>query len=136
MTHLFQPFDVTVARPIKQSLARFANDLIENCHPEKCDMTSFLRLTQVIGIIDAVRAGSTITNCKIGFKTCGLFPRDPKEILNKSGIKKSSKSYIDFSECDHSPMKISGHCITKDDVIENLRQKDEIEKKKKEKKGK
>ena len=67
MTNLFQPFDITVARPLKQSLARFANDLIENCQPEKGDMTSFLRLTQVIVIIDAVRVGSTITNCKVGF---------------------------------------------------------------------
>lgn len=110
--------------------------MIENCHPEKCDMASFLHLTQVAAICDVVRVGSTITNCKIGFKKCGLFPRNQEEVLNKSGIKKSSKSFIGFTACDHSPIKISGHCIIRDDVIDNLRKKKEIEKKKKGKRGK
>ena len=89
-------------------------------------MTAFLRLTQVIAIIDAVLAALT-TNCKIGFKTCGLFPRNENEVLQKSGIKNSKKSFIDFSPSNRSPMKISGHCITRDDVIENLRDKKEID---------
>lgn len=92
-------------------------------------MTAFLRLTQVIAIIDAVLAALT-TNCKIGFKTCGLFPPNEDEVLQKSGIKNSKKSFIDFSPSNHSPMKIRWNCITRDDVIENLRDKKEIDEKK------
>ena len=132
-THLIQPLDVTVARPLKQALKRFAKDLLENIDPSTLSMISFLRLTQVIAIIDAVRAASLTSNCKIGFKNCGLFPCNEDEVLQKSGIKNSKKSFIDFSSSNHSPMKISGHCITRDDVIENLRDKKEIDEKKKRK---
>lgn len=130
LTHLMQPFDTTVARPLKQALKRLANEILSVCSPEQQTITSFLRLAQVIGIIDAVRASTLITNCKIAFKCCGLFPRDQNEVLVKSGIKNSHKSYIDFSESATKPIKISGRCITQDDVLDNLR---EVQKKRKKK---
>ena len=136
LTHLMQPFDTTVARPLKQSLKRFANEIINECKPEQHSMASFLRLTQVIGIIDAIRVSTTISNCKISFKNCGFFPRDQSEILKKSGIKNTPKSYIDFSESNTNPIKISGQCITHDEVLNNLREVGTKEKTQKEKKKK
>ena len=120
LTHLMQPFGTAVARSLKQLLKRFANEIINECKPEQHSMTSFLRLTQVIGIIDAISVSTTISNCKISFKNCGLFPRDQNEIWKKSGIKNTPKSCIDFSGSNTNPIKISGRCITHDEVINNL----------------
>lgn len=48
----------------------------------------------------------------------GLFPLNQEEVLQKTGIKNSSKSFIDFSESDTNTIKISGRCITQEDVPE------------------
>ena len=122
LTHLIQPFDTTLARPLKKALKAFAQTIYELLSKEEQSVTSLLRLAQVIAIIDACTVARTITNCRVAFKSCGLFPRNANEVLSKKGVRKSSKSFIDFSTPPASPIKISGRCITQDEVLHNLRE--------------
>ena len=136
MTHIMQPFDTTVARPLKKALQRFADDLLQNLNTEGSTLSSMLRLAQVVAIIDAVTVSTTITNCAKAFKSCGIFPRNIDEIIRKDGVRKSKQSFISFDKADITPVKISGRCITHDDVVENLRCVEEQKRMREEKKAK
>ena len=54
----------------------------------------------------------------------------------KKNIKKSKESFLDFTVSETSPIKISGRCITADDVLENLGNVEEQKAKKCEKQHK
>ena len=129
---MLQPFDTTIARPLKKALKAFASDLYDLCSEEQHSMVTFMRLTQV----DAVRVASTISNCKIAFKSCGLYPRNINEVSRNKGIKKSKENFLDFTVSETLPIKINGQCITADDVLENLRNVEEQKAKKCEKQHK
>ena len=136
MTHLMQPFDTTVARPLKKVLQDVANQLLQNISKDDASHTNVLRLAQVIAIIDAVTSSTKITTCMVAFKSCGIFPRNIHEVIGKDGVSKSKKSFISFERADISPVKISGRCITQDDVVDNLRDIEQQKKEMKEKKAK
>ena len=136
LTHLMQPFDTTVARPLKKALKSFASALLERMKTDEQNFSGFLRLAQVVAIIDSITVSTTITNCANAFRCCGLYPRNIDEVLAKEGIKRSSQSFISFEKTEIKPLKISGLCITQEDVIDNLRDVEEQRKAKEEKKAK
>lgn len=123
MTHLFQPFDRVVARPLKECLSRIAKEIIDNFDEENQDKTCIIRSSQIRALIDAHRVATTQHNCEEAFKACGLFPRNINKILNSRNVKKSNQSFIQTDIQTASSIKISGLCITSDEVLPKLRGK-------------
>ena len=121
LTHLLQPFDVAIGRPFKQKLTAFASMLHSLIEEEGHSKQVVVRIEQIIAIIDALQAATTITNCMHAFAACGYVPYDPNVVLRNKDISKSSRVFDDFSDLKTKGFKISGKCITSDDVIDNLR---------------
>ena len=133
LTHLMQPFDVIIAAPFKKALSELGYALLSLVDHKNLNESEFIRLVQVVAIIDAHRKAVTITNCSKAFSNSGLFPRDPEIVLGKKNVKKSTKSFIDFPKPDCATINISGKCITSDDIQPCLRSPDDKKKKKAEK---
>lgn len=121
LTHLLQPFDVAIGRPFKQKLAAFASMLRSLIEDEGISKRTVVRLEQIIAIIDAHQAAATITNCMHAFAACGYVPYDPSVVLLNKEISKSQRVFDDFSSLKTKGFKISGRCITSDDIIDNLK---------------
>lgn len=123
MTHIFQPFDRVIARPLKDCLSRIAKEIIDSINEESQDKTFVIRSTQIQALIDAHRVATTQKNCQKAFEACGLFPRDSDKILNHKSVKKSAQSFIHTDLNTGRPIKISGLCITSDEILPMLREK-------------
>ena len=124
-----QPFDVIIASPFKKAMSELAHALVEYINKEELKETEFIRLVQIVAIIDAHRKAVTITNCSKAFLNSGLFPWNPEIVLKKKGVKKSAQSFIDFSKPDCGTIRISGKCITNEDIQPYLRSPEEKKKK-------
>lgn len=68
MTHLFQPFDCVVARPLKECLSRIAKEIIDDFDEENQDKTYIIRSSQISALIDAHRVATTQHNCEDYFQ--------------------------------------------------------------------
>jgi len=124
MTHLIQPYDRVIARPFKQALQQFANKILNEYGDDASSWTKVRRLAQVTALIDAHRVATTTINCRKAFEVCGLYPRNPQKILKAKGVKNSKRSYIDNSPSPTGTIKISGHCVTSDNILQHLRKKE------------
>ena len=133
LTHLLQPFDVVIGRPFKQKLAAFAAVIHSLIEEEDHTKSAVVRVEQIIAIIDGLQAATTISNCMQAFASCGYVPYDPSVVLKNKDISKSSHVFDDFSDLNTKGFKISGKCITRDDVIDNLKPKKEKRSPRKEK---
>ena len=123
MTHIMQPFDRVIARPLKDCLARIARELIEEYSPEDQSSVPVLRKVQIMSIIDAHRVATTTRNCRVAFAECGIYPYDPNKILKNKQVKNSTKNFIQTDTIPGPGFKISGKCITSDDVISCLKER-------------
>ena len=123
MTHILQPFDKVIARPLKDCLSSIARAIIEEYDEYDKTKRGVLRLTQIQALVDAYRSTSTIYNCKKAFESCGLFPRCPDKILQNKDVKKSKNCFIQTELIPGTPIKISGLCITQNEVRSQLRSK-------------
>ena len=125
LTHLLQPFDVVIGRPFKQKLSAFASMIHSLIKEEGHTKSAVVRVQQIIAIIDGLQAATTITNCMQAFASCGYVPYDPDVVLKNKDVSKSTRVFDDFSDLHTKGFKISGKCITRDDVIDNLKPKKE-----------
>lgn len=123
MTHIFQPFDRVIARPLKECLSRIAKEIIDYIIEENQNKAFIIRSTQIQALIDAHRVATTQHNCMKAFESCGLFPRDITKILNNKNVKESKQSFIQNDLNTSRPVKISGLCITSEEILPMLRDK-------------
>ena len=129
MTHIMQPFDRVIARPLKDCLSRIARELVNDFDPDDQNTVPTLRLVQVMSLIDAHRVATTARNCSVAFAECGLYPYNPDRVLSNKQIRRSSKNFIQTEVVPGPSFKISGKCLTSDEVLSCL--KDKTQKKKK-----
>ena len=67
MTHIMQPFDRVIARPLKDCLGRIARAMIKEFTEDDQNSVPTIRLVQVLSLIDACRVATTAHNCKVAF---------------------------------------------------------------------
>ena len=123
LTHIMQPFDKVVARPLKDCLSKIARQLAEEQASGDHNTVSLIRFIQIKSLIDAHRVATTTYNCAKAFESCGIFPYDPTKVITNKLIKRSSKNFIQTETIKGPSFKISGRCITSDDVLQCLREK-------------
>ena len=123
LTHIIQPFDRVRARPLKDSLSRITAHLITEIDENEQEKIPVLRSAEIRGFIDAHRISTTSHNCETAFDACGLFPRNPQKVLSHKLVKVSKKNFIQTELIPGDTVKISGLCITSDDVRPFLRNK-------------
>ena len=123
MTHIMQPFDRVIARPLKDCLGRIARAMISVIPENEQNSVPTIRLVQVRSLIDACRVATTVHNCQTAFSECGLFPYDPSKIFGNKQVRKSKQNFIQTETMAGPSFKISGRCITSADVLECLKTK-------------
>ena len=131
LTHIMQPFDRVVARPLKDALPRIASHIIDEIDENEQEKISVVRTAEIQGFVDAHRIATTTHNCRIAFEACGLLPRNPEKILKNKNVHVSQKNFIQTDLVPNNAIKISGLCITSDDVRPLLRKKSPGKKSKK-----
>jgi hypothetical protein len=94
MTHIMQPFDRVIARPLKDCLGRIARAMINEVPEDEQNSVPTMRLVQVRSLIDACRVATTAHNCQVAFSECGLYPYDPSKVLGNKQVRKSKKNFI------------------------------------------
>ena len=130
MTHIMQPFDRVIARPLKDCLSRIAREMINDCPDDLQDSVPIMRAVQVRSLIDACRVATTAHNCQVAFAECGLYPYDPSRVLSNKQVRRSTKNFIQTDIIAGPSFKISGRCVTSDDILQCLKDKTSKERKK------
>ena len=118
-----QPFDNFVACQLKYCLSKIARQLAEEQASGDHNTVSIIRFIQIKSLTHAHRVATTTYNCAKAFESCGIFPYDHTKIITNKRIKRSSKNFIQTETIKGPLFKISGHCITSDDVLQCLREK-------------
>ena len=70
LTHLLQPFDRVVSRPLKDALSRIASQIINEIDEDQETKSSVLRSAQIQSLLDAYRISTTRHNCITAFEAC------------------------------------------------------------------
>ena len=94
LTHIIQPFDRVIARPLKDALSRIAAHLITEIDENEQEKIPVLRSAEIRGFVDAHRISTISHNCETAFDACGLFPRNPQKVLRHKLVKVSKKNFI------------------------------------------
>ena len=62
LTHLIQPFDRVIARPLKDVLTRIASHLFDEIDGENQEKVAVLRSVEISGLVDAHRIATISKN--------------------------------------------------------------------------
>jgi hypothetical protein len=83
-SHLLQPFDVTIASPLKVEFKKFLDKRLQEImkvDPHKREKSLLLREIMVKAFLDGLTKAATISNAYSGFRSAGFCPMNPSAPL-------------------------------------------------------
>ena len=83
-SHIIQPFDVSMASPLKNAFARCFYSAIAQARDSKQSKllsAKEIRNAMIGSFLDSIHIGGTPTNIMNGFKASGIYPFNPNEPL-------------------------------------------------------